>query len=73
MEGKKNMAYGKAIELFLVNGTADSLVTAELSNWNGVKIKKNCLMEAFSVYVLSQYIHVWRRLCNRESDEKEIC
>ena len=39
MEGKKNMAYGKAIELFLVNGTADSLVTAELSNWNGKAIK----------------------------------
>lgn len=33
------MAYGKAIELFLVNGTADSLVTAELSNWNGKAIK----------------------------------
>lgn len=31
--------YGKAIELFLVNGTADSLVTAELSNWNGKAIK----------------------------------
>ena len=27
--------YGKAIELFLVNGTAESLITAELSNWNG--------------------------------------
>lgn len=33
------MAYGKAIELFLVNGTAESLVTAELSNWNGKAIK----------------------------------
>lgn len=33
------MAYGKAIELFLVNGTADSLVIAELSNWNGKAIK----------------------------------
>ena len=31
--------YGKAIELFLVNGTADSLTTAELSNWNGKAIK----------------------------------
>lgn len=31
--------YGKAIELFLVNGTAESLVTAELSNWNGKAIK----------------------------------
>ena len=33
------MAHGKTIELFLVNGTADSLVTAELSNWNGKAIK----------------------------------
>ncbi len=33
------MVYGKSIELFLVNGTADSLVTAELSNWNGKSIK----------------------------------
>lgn len=33
------MAYGKTIELFLVNGTADSLITAELSNWNGKAIK----------------------------------
>lgn len=33
------MAYGKAIELFLVNGSADSLVTAELSNWNGKALK----------------------------------
>ena len=33
------MAFGKAIELFLVNGTADSLITAELSNWNGKAIK----------------------------------
>lgn len=33
------MTYGKSIELFLVNGTADSLITAELSNWNGKAIK----------------------------------
>lgn len=33
------MAYGKSIELFLVNGTADSLIVAELSNWNGKAIK----------------------------------
>lgn len=33
------MAYGKTIELYLVNGTADSIVTAELSNWNGMAIK----------------------------------
>lgn len=33
------MSYGKTIELFLVNGTADSIVTAELSNWSGKAIK----------------------------------
>lgn len=31
--------HGKTIELFLVNGTAESIVTAELSNWNGKAIK----------------------------------
>lgn len=45
------MGYGKTIELFLVNGTADSIITAELSNWNGKAIKiprievKNCQRE----------------------------
>ena len=33
------MTYGKVIELFLVNGTADSLITAELANWNGMAVK----------------------------------
>lgn len=33
------MSFGKTIEFFLVNGTADSLITAELSNWNGKAIK----------------------------------
>lgn len=33
------MTYGKSIELFLVNGTADSLTIAELSNWNGKAIR----------------------------------
>ena len=31
------MTFGKTIEFFLVNGTADSIITAELSNWNGKK------------------------------------
>ncbi len=34
---KKN--FGKTIELFLANGSAESIVTAELSNWNGKAIK----------------------------------
>lgn len=33
------MAHGKSIELFLVNGTVDSLIIAELSNWSGKAIK----------------------------------
>jgi len=33
------MPYGKAIEIFWVNGTSDSLITAELSNWNGKAFK----------------------------------
>lgn len=33
------MGYGKVIELFLVNSTAESMITAELSNWNGKAIK----------------------------------
>lgn len=33
------MTYGKSIELFLVNGNADSLTIAEVSNWNGKAIK----------------------------------
>ena len=35
----QNFMHGKVIELFLVNGSADSLTTAELSNWNGKAIK----------------------------------
>lgn len=35
----RNISYGKVIELFLVNGTADSLMVAELSNWNGKALK----------------------------------
>ena len=33
------MLYGKSIELFLVDGKSDGLITAELSNWNGKAIK----------------------------------
>lgn len=31
--------HARAIELFLDNGTADNIVTVELSNWNGKAIK----------------------------------
>lgn len=34
-----SLMYGKSIELFLVNGSPDSIITAELSNWNGKALK----------------------------------
>lgn len=33
------MDHGKVIELYLVNGKRNSLVVAELSNWNGIAVK----------------------------------
>lgn len=33
------MSFGKTIEMYLVDGTGDGLVTAELYNWNGKAIK----------------------------------
>lgn len=65
------MSYGKVIELFLVNGTADSIVIAELSNWNGKAIKiprievANCQRDDITgpgVYFL---------FCKCEDDEKD--
>lgn len=50
----KNVAYGKTIELFLVNGSPDSIITAELSNWNGKALKipridvPSCMREDFT-------------------------
>lgn len=48
------MVYGKSIELFLVNGSPDSIITAELSNWNGKALKipridvPSCMREDFT-------------------------
>lgn len=33
------MAYGKSVNLFLVNGKADSLVVATMSNWNATALR----------------------------------
>ena len=33
------MAYGKSVNLFLVNGKADRLVIAELKNWDAKAIR----------------------------------
>lgn len=66
------MPYGKTIELFLVNGTADSIITAELSNWNGKAIKiprielQSCMREDITragVYFL---------FCREEDDSDSV-
>lgn len=65
------MAYGKVIELFLTNGTADSLVIAELSNWNGKAIKiprievADCKREDIEVP------GVYFLFCKEEDEEKD--
>ena len=46
------MAYGKSIELFLVNGTADSLIIAELSNWNGKALKYHVLRSLIVIVMI---------------------
>lgn len=66
------MAYGKTIELFLVNGTADSIITAELSNWNGKAIKiprievKNCQREDI------QQAGVYFLFCKEDDDSDSV-
>lgn len=66
------MAYGKTIELFLVNGTADSIITAELSNQNGKAIKiprievKNCQREDI------QQAGVYFLFCKEDDDSDSV-
>lgn len=66
------MSYGKSIELFLVDGTIDNIVTVELSNWSGKSIKIprteviDCTREDFSstgVYLL---------FCKDDNDEDSV-
>ena len=65
------MNHGKSIELFLVNGTADSIITAELSNWNGKAIKiprtevKDCKREDITG------VGVYFLFCKNEEDGKD--
>ncbi len=66
------MTYGKTIELFLVKGTADSIITAELSNWNGKAIKiprievKNCQREDI------QQAGVYFLFCKEDDDSDSV-
>ena len=65
------MQYGKTIEMFLVNGDASGLVTAELSNWNGKAIKiprtmvKECTRE--DITGVGVYFRLFGGFCGRDS------
>ena len=37
------------------------------------KGKGDVLRKLFFYMFISQYIYIWRRLCDRDADEKEIC
>ena len=64
------MAHGEKIELFLVNGTADSLVTAEVSNWNGKAIKIPRIEVADCIREDIKGIGVYFLFCEDESSDK---
>ncbi len=65
------MAYGKVIELFLANGTADSLVIAELSNWNGKAIKMPRIEVADCKRGDIEVPGVYFLFCKAENEEKD--
>lgn len=66
------MGYGKVVELFLVNGTADSLVTAELSNWNGQAIKiPRIEVQTCTLPELTQ-AGVYFLFCKEEDDTESV-
>lgn len=66
------MAYGKSIELFLANGTADSLVIAELSNWNGKAIKIPRLEVAECERTDIKGAGVYFLFCKEENDTDSV-
>ena len=66
------MTYGKTIELFLVNGIVEGIVTAELSNWNGKAIRiprtevANCKREDI------KGVGVYFLFCEENSEEASV-
>ncbi len=66
------MAYGKSIELFLVNGSADSLITAELSNWNGKAIKIPRIEVASCDRQDFKQAGVYFLFCKNDEDEDSV-
>ena len=62
------MAYGKSTELFLANGTAGNLITAELSNWNGKAIK----IPRIEVAECKRTAGVYFLFCKEEDDSDSV-
>ncbi len=58
--------HGKTIEIFLSNGTADGIVTAEISNWNGkvIKIPRNGIEECGKEFEETKNVGVYLLLVN---------
>ncbi len=58
--------HGKTIEIFLSNGTADGIVTAEISNWNGkvIKIPRNGMEECGKAFEETKNVGVYLLLVN---------
>lgn len=66
------MSYGKTIELFLVNGTADSIVTAELSNWSGKAIKIPRIEVQASNRQDIEQVGVYFLFCKEDDDSDSV-
>ncbi len=66
------MGYGKTIELYLVDGTVEGIVTAELSNWNGKAIKIPRKMVAECTREDFQQAGIYFLFCEEEDGEEAV-
>ena len=64
--------YGKTIEMFLVDGTAEGIVTAELSNWNGKAIKIPRTEVASCEREDVKGVGVYFLFCREEDDSESV-
>ena len=64
--------YGKTIEMFLVDGSAEGIVTAELSNWNGkaVKIPRTEIVTCTRADIKG--VGIYFLFCKEENDSDSV-
>ena len=69
------MNHGKTIELFFVDGVADGIVTAELSNWNAqaIRIPRDSVKESSAEDVISALdgVGVYLLVCKDEEGSRD--